>query len=191
MNKPLEFSGGEKQTGFSLSEVVIALALVAVSIPTIISLFGTFTNLSGEIRGRDELGAIVNEVTLYLENEAGSLDDVNHFDKVYEWVKQASEGVDQAQVLYYYLSAADSTDYKVSPAKPGDDEISSLDGRIVAIELLAPQGSILSSDDIGTDISAYNKAYLPLELHIYGLASPVDQPSKGNYLDTFPIVLSR
>ena len=178
-------------SGFSLIEVVIALGLVALAIPLIMGMFGSFSKYSVEIRDRDDIKSVVNEVSLYLENEADLESGGDSFTTVYEWVLKASQNQDDAKVLYAYKPTGSDSGYTVSVTPPLDREISASDGRIMAVEIMAPPETVLSKAELNSDVSNYGKAYLPLELHIYALSIAVGPRTKVNFLDSFPVVLPR
>lgn len=193
------FHGQEKGCpgGFSLIEVVIAVGLVAVAIPTLLGMFGYFSEISVTVRDRDDIEAVAGAVQVFLETGAGkdagsgALPAAGTFAAVYDWVYKARQDPDRATVVYAYHHRGKDAVYTVSTVPPGEDEISLLDGRIMAVEIHPPGERMLPSSSLDANVSNYRKAYLPLELEIFALSTAEETRSPANFIDSLPTVLFR
>ena len=167
-----------KQKGFSLVEVVIALGLVAIAIPTLMGMFSFFSNISTSTRDRSDIDSVTNAIQIFLETSS--------FPAVYQWIKDARQSPENVSVIYVYKSINDDQIYTTSSTPPREDEITILDGRIMAVELHAPGETLLPEATLGSDVSEYGKAYLPITLKIYAVVGVTHEPTRSNYLESVP-----
>ena len=188
---------GEKShtAGFSLIEVLIAVGLVAVAIPSILGLFGYYSQISVNNQDREDASSVVSAIHIYLENEAANEaanGDSSSFATVYEWVYDARQDPEEATVLYAYKDRDNDSHFTVSVDPPDEDgDLDRIDGRILAVEIQAPDETVLPEADFVANWSEYRKAYLPLKMKIYALSASVEPRTGANFIDSFPVVLSR
>jgi type II secretory pathway pseudopilin PulG len=197
-----------RAAAFSLVEVIIAVGIVALAIPSLLAVFGFFSDVSVSTNDRDDAESVTRAVMLFLENEAGNtsasdttIDAAGSFATVYQWVVAARGNPDDATVLYAYkprISDSGSTGtgetdsgYVASATPPTEDQVSSFDGRIMAVEIHAPETNILPDTVLVPDVSNYVRAYLPMKLEIYALFSATEERTNTKLVETFPVVLSR
>lgn len=188
-----------KLQGFSLIEVVIALAIVAVAMPIILGVFSTLSSSSEKVRDLNDVESIVTAVQIYLENETAT---TNRFDEVYDWVQQARANPDDAVALYVYRSEIGDADgnsddedvtLTVSEELPGVSDVSAFDARVVAVEFHAPEETLLPADDFPVSIDDYQRAYLPMRIDMKAAVAGVSSSSEdlGRAFESLPFVLKR
>ena len=188
----INLSNSKTNNGFSLIEVVMAVAIVAIAIPTMLGMFAYFSKASVETKDFSDSESVTNAVLLFLENDPQA-----GFETVYQWVTQARQNPAQAQVLYVYKKQQTSSQsngpavveeaaYTVTLSPPQDSDISLSDGRIMAVEVQAPDTRIIETF---TGLDAYDKTYLPIKIDIYAVNSPTQE--RKDLLETYPAVIFR
>lgn len=175
--------------GFSLIEVIIAMGIVGFIIPVILGVQATFSYSSTRAMDRSDVASMSHSLELYLNGRVPdpSSSATVPFSTVYGWVYAARQAPGKAQVIYGYKANASHTDYIFSQSPPTGN----VEGRLLAIEILAPEQKVLPDDLLGSDSATYSKACLPLKVSVHVLADPFQKRTAGTFMDAYPVVVSR
>lgn len=199
-------SRGKGGAGFSLLEVVIALAVVALAVPVMFGLFSFFSQTSANAVNHEEAARAFTAVSLYLNGNSldadtkiplGGSSTSNtpgaYFTTVLNWVQGGT------QVLLFVYKSSDPTtasQYQVSQTPPGTGTWTGT--------LLIAQITSLYMDKKNTvpflpsatmSATPYTKGYIPVEVALYARPSgsmPAGAaPSANSLIDTYPAVVLR
>lgn len=170
-------------SGFSLVEVVIAVGIVAIAIPSVLGVMAVFSSSSSATMGRGEAASAANSLHLYLSGKVTDLP----FATVYGWTYSARQSPASAQVIYAYKTNQSQTDYSFSQAAP----TGAIEGKLLAAEILAPDTRVLPSAALVSDSSLYSRAYLPINVSIYALSTPAQPRTPATFVDSYPMVISK
>lgn len=170
-------------SGFSLVEVVIAVGIVAFAIPSVLGVMAVFSSSSASTMDRGEAASVANSLQLYLSGKVTNLP----FSTVYGWTYSARQDPANAQVIYAYKTNSSQTDYSFSQTAP----TGTIEGKLLAAKILAPDARVLPSATLVSDSSLYTKAYLPIKVSIYALSTPAQPLTPANFVDSYPMVISK
>lgn len=175
--------------GFSLVEVVLALGILAFTIPAIIGVMAVFSSSSSSTMDRGEAASALNALQLYLSGKVRDPATSSNvpFATVYSWTYAARQAPASAQVIYGYKTNAAQTDYTFSQREPAG----SIEGKLLAVEILAPETRILPSAAFASGSSNYSRAYLPLKVSIHALSSASQPRTAATLVDSYPVVISQ
>lgn len=182
--------------GFSLIEVVIALGIVAVTLPLILGVFARLSSSTDRVRDLHDVETVLAAVKNYMETDDATTD---RFAEVYGWITSSRGSSDSpGKVLYVYRPATTSssdigeiTPFVVSESVPDRDDVNIIEGRLIAVEVHAPQETVLSDANLPASVNDYPKAYLPMQLDLF-VATPGERNEElGQPFESLPFVLKR
>lgn len=182
--------------GFSLIEVVIALGIVAVTLPLILGVFARLSSSTDRVRDLHDVETLLAALENYMETDDSTTD---RFSEVYSWiVSSRGNSGSPGKVLYVYRPASTSvsdrgviTPFIVSEAVPDQDDVNIIDGRLIAVEVHAPQETILTNSDLPFNVDDYPKAYLPMQLDFFVATPGLRSQELGQAFESLPFVLKR
>jgi len=189
--------------GFSLIEVVIALAVVALAIPVMLGMYGAFNHASADAVNREEAVRAFASMSLYLN--AGAPDAATgtplgvsapaapgqYFSTLLGWATSTTPTFIYA---YRALSGSTTSNYLVSLTAPaaGTWQGTLMVGQIKSLSTNGTSGFLPTATLTATP---YTKAYVPLEVAIYGmhaaLAAGQTSIPAAALIDTYPTVVMR
>jgi type II secretory pathway pseudopilin PulG len=172
-----------RSSGFSLVEVVLAIGIVAIAIPSVLGVMAVFSSSSSATMGRGEAASAANSLQLYLSGKVTNLP----FATVYGWTYAARQSPANAQVIYAFKTNASQTDYSFSQVAP----TGTIEGKLLAAEILAPDTRILPSAALVSNSALYTKAYLPIKVSIYALSASAQPRTPATFVDSYPMVISK
>lgn len=175
--------------GFSLSEVIIALGIIAFAIPLVLAVQGIFSSNSSQTMNRGELASVTSSLQLYLNGrvlDPGSAATVS-FNTVYGWVYSARQSPGSPKVIYGYKTSASESDYTFSQTAPAGN----IDGRLLVAEILPPERNVLPDNLLVPDSASYSKACLPMKVALHILPIPSQKRTSASLVDSYPMVISR
>lgn len=194
---------GDNARGFSLIEVVIALAVVAITIPVMLGMFGFFSHTSADAVNREEAVRAFDSITLYLNASApdaatgtplgtsAGTSPGQYFSTILGWATATTPTFIYA---YRTLNGSTSSGYLVSLTAPATG---TWQGTLMVgqIKPLITTGNVGFLPNATLTATPYTKAYLPLEVAIYGmhstLAAGQTSLSPAALIDTYPTVVLR
>jgi prepilin-type N-terminal cleavage/methylation domain-containing protein len=201
--------------GFSLIEVVITLAIIALTVPIIIGLFALFSRSSGDAVDREEASRAFIAVSLFLNGGKSDAQTgavlASSFSTVAGWVATAQKtpvANGKGQVLYAYKTRAATaglppTEYLVSLTAPSTG---TTDGKIMVAEIRPPATTLISQANLAATSSLAGgtapttgtpKPYVPLQIAIYSVSAAAQvtawqtQAIPPMPIDTYPLVVNR
>jgi len=205
----------KKTDAFSLVELVLALAIVAVAVPVMIALIGYFSRTSADVVNREEAYRAFSAVSLYLNGRQGDSSGTSAsttttipFSTVAGWVLAAQttpQPNGKGQLLYAYKTPGSTIGYLVSQTAP----TTAVDGMIMVAEIkpavsntpttITSATTLTATAALATSgtVSANAKPYLPLEVALYAVSSSQQTAawSAGTVtptpIDTYPLVVNR
>ena len=177
--------------GFSLVEVVIAIAIVALAIPVMIGMFSFFSKSSADAMNREEAARTFTAISLFLNGNAPDATTGNalvsshgdYFASVLYWVQNPGAPT----LVYAYkapaIAGAPSTTggYLVSLTAPAQGTWS---GPLM-VGSVKPIPNFVASFP-----TPYTKAYVQAEVAVYAL-STAKQALPSTPIDTYPAVIMR
>jgi len=167
------------------------VAIAGFAIPVVLGVQSLCSSSSTLMVDRAEAASAARPLDLYLNGRIrdAKLNTVVPFATVYGWVCTARNAPAKAQVIYGYRTSTTQSDYIFSQTKP--DTSVAFDGRLLAVEILAPDVKIIPDILLPKDSASYSKACLPVKVAIHALTSASQSVTGANLVDTYPLVVSR
>ena len=113
-------------------------------------------------------------------------------------VFQARQNADAAEVLYVFREKTEGSeeidDFKpltVSEDLPDANDVNSLDARVIAVELHAPEETVLPVNAFPASIASFEKSYLPMRLDLFVATAGQSNEELSKPFETLPFVLRR
>lgn len=164
--------------GFSLIEVVIAMAVVAVTATAILGVCGRLSTNTGSVIDRREASRVLDAFASYLRRSTpdGVSTNVPSFAAVQSWATTR-------QKLYAYRTVTEPDRISISTNAPS---AANTTGKLFVAEIAPPTSAFTPASGNGTASKPYATMLINLFANSPGATSPVDPAAK---LGTYPMAV--